>query len=76
MNQRERAIIDRLDGVIREIASLTPANPADLKAVAANLPVATAAAKSLTRVISALRCGDWAEACIYLDRAERTARLR
>lgn len=70
-NRRERATMDRLDGVIREIGSLTPQNPADIRAISTNLRLATTASKALSAAIVALRADDWAGVNHHLGRAER-----
>lgn len=71
MTGRERATVDRVDAVLRIIGSLTPRNPADIRAVATNLPIATKAAKSLSSAIAALRTGDWDSVNYHLDAAEQ-----
>lgn len=70
LNRNERELIDRVDRVIRHIGSLEPANPADIKAICANLPIATRAAKHLSRAIAALRDADWESAEYHLGNAE------
>lgn len=71
MNSRDRAVLDRIDDVIRTIGSLTPRNPADVATISGNLRVATAASKELVAAISAMRGRDWREVGERLQRAER-----
>lgn len=71
MNRRDREFVNRLDAVVREIGSLTPANPMDVAVVARNLRIATAGSKSLAAAISAVRCSDWRTAGEHLADAER-----
>lgn len=76
MNRRDRESINRLDGVVREIGSLTPGNPTDVAAVARNLRIATAGSKALAAAISAVRVSDWRRAGEHLAAAEQiTARV-
>lgn len=73
MNRRERGAIDLLDTVLRRVGSLTPQNPADVRAIATNLPIATEAAKSLSRAIGAMRGDDWESVDYYLGMAARVS---
>ncbi len=70
LNRNEREFVDRLDKVLKHIGSLTPANPADLRAIAENLPIATRSAKHLSSAIAALRASDWDSAEYHLGNAE------
>jgi hypothetical protein len=75
MNGQDRRFIDRLDAVVKEIGTLNPANPCDMKAISANLRIATTAAKELSAAIGALRGQDWVSVDVHLSAAERiTAR--
>ncbi|MFI6228723.1 hypothetical protein ACIBCR_15580 [Micromonospora echinospora] len=71
MNNQDRKMLARVEEVARYVGSLTPQNPADVAAIARNLPVATKASKAVAKALSALRLNDleWAED--YLTEAER-----
>lgn len=71
MNNRERAFLLRVEEVMREIGTLSPPNPADIKAIATNLPIATKASKELTCAVSAFRRQEWEWAEDYLRDAEK-----
>lgn len=71
LSQRERRVIDRIDDVLREVSTLNPPNPADVRAISTNLPVAVTAAKALRGAIGALRMQDWTSADSYLGQAEQ-----
>lgn len=71
MNNRDRAFLLRIEEVIREIGTLSPPNPADSKALATNLPIATKASKHLACAVSAFRRQEWEWAEDYLRDAER-----
>lgn len=72
MNNQDRAFLARVEQVIREVGALYPPNPADIRAIATNLRIATKASKELASAVSALSRNEleWAEE--YLRDAERT----
>ncbi len=71
LSQRERVFIDRMDKVLREIGTLNPPNPADVRAISTNLRVAVSAAQRLDSAIGALRSQDWTSVDSYLGQAEQ-----
>lgn len=74
LSQREKCVIDRIDGVLREVSRLSPSNPADIRAISVNLRTATTATQQVSRAITALRAGDWDSVTYHLDAAVRTVR--
>jgi hypothetical protein len=67
MNAPERAILDRMDAVLRECGTLRPPNPAHTAAIFAHSPVLTECARDLSAVIGYLRIKDYADANTRLD---------
>lgn len=76
MTRWEKQTVDRIDGVVRSIGSLQPANPADVKAKSANLNVATEAARQVAKAIVAWRSEDREAVDAYLSNAERISAAR
>lgn len=71
MTKRERELLVGIFEVTNTIGSLTPQNPADLKAITHNLPTATRAAKATASAISNLGYGDFDLCADYIDVAKR-----
>lgn len=75
MNRKDRDAVDVIDAVLRQITGLTPANPADVKAIAQGFPTVVKAANALVMAIGSIRCGDWEGADFRLTEAARAVGL-
>lgn len=75
MTRGERAVIDRLYGVLVEIGQLNPPNPMDVTAKLRNLPLATEGARAAAAAITSWRSGEMELVDSHLADAERILAL-
>lgn len=71
LRRRERAVLDRVDDVVRTVGTLNPQNPADVAAVARNFRIATSASRMASEAARCARRGMFEEAEAFVAEAEQ-----
>lgn len=70
MTKRERELIAKIYGHLNTMGSLTPANPADVRAVSINLRTSTRMAKALQMALYHTAAGEYPAAEEYIAEAQ------